>query len=339
MTKPIYPRIKERRRLLRTASGLMLGGVLSSRWPSARSIESTPAECIVPAKSGGGFDLSCQAAKRLLDQSGLLPVPVQVRYIPGGIGAIVYNQVVSKAPNRPEQLIAFSGGSLLNIAQGKFGPHTEANVRWVASIAMDYGVVAVRKHSHIRSLQDLISTMRAKPMDIVFGAGGTIGSQDWVKSAEIARAAQSDFKLIRYVAFEGGGDAISALEGGYVDVVPGDAAELTMHLNRGADVRVIAALSEERLPGILSSVPTAREQGFDISWPIIRGFYVGPRVSNAHYDRWVSVFQRLVELPGYRDHIIENGMQPYFLAGGDLTRYVVRQVGAYREVARRYKLL
>ena len=43
-----------------------------------------------------------------------------------------------------------------------------------------------------------------------------VGSQDWMKSALIARAAGVDYKAMRYVPFEGGGEAQTALPGGYI---------------------------------------------------------------------------------------------------------------------------
>jgi len=328
-----------RRRLFARAAAVALSAHLPGALRAMTRPGPSTAECIVPAKAGGGFDLTCKVAKSLLDRSGALSSPVKIRYVPGGIGAIVYKQTIMRSSDRAEELIAFSGGSLLNIAQRKFGPYAEDSVRWVASLAMDFGVVAVHRDSPIRNFKDLVTAVRARPMEIVFGAGGTIGSQDWIKSAEIARAAQYDFKLLRYVAFEGGGDAVSALERGYVHVMPGDASELTMHLKHGAAVRVVASFSEERLPGLLASVPTAREQGFDIVWPVARGFYVGPRVDDAAYEAWVSLFEKVAASADYRELMNENGMQPYFLGGRDLTRYVTRQVEAYRTLARQYQLL
>src|SRR3546814_7948631 len=72
----------------------------------------------------------------------------------------------------------------------------------------------------------------------------------------------------------------------------GDAAEACTMLEGGAPIRVLAVLNNERLPGKLSSVPTAKEQGFDIDGSIIRGFYVGPKVSDEQYNWWVQAFKK-----------------------------------------------
>lgn len=136
-------------------------------------------ECIAPAKPGGGFDLTCKLAQSLFAESKLLAQPMRITYMPGGIGALAYKTIVSQRPSDPDALVAFSGGSLLNLAQGKFGHHTVDDVRWVATIGADYGVLAVRKDSPWTSMQDLERALKADPARVVFGAGGVVGSQDW----------------------------------------------------------------------------------------------------------------------------------------------------------------
>lgn len=65
------------------------------------------------------------------------------------------------------------------------------------------------------------------------GAGGTVGSQDWMKVALVARAAGVDPRRLRYASFEGGGQAMAALLGGHIQVFPGDASEVKGQLEAG----------------------------------------------------------------------------------------------------------
>ena len=240
-------------------------------------------ECIAPAKPGGGFDLTCKLAQSALSDGKYIASPMRVSYMPGGIGAVAYNAIVAQRPAEANTIVAFSGGSLLNLAQGKFGRYTENDVRWLAGVGTDYGAVIVAEASPIKTMADLVAAVKADPTKVVFGAGGTVGSQDWTKAALTAKAAGLDPKSMRFVAFEGGGEAITALQGGHVQVYSGDASEAEEQMKAGAKIRVLAVMSDKRLEGSLAKVPTAREQGMDIEWPIIRGFYVGPKVSDADY--------------------------------------------------------
>ena len=70
-------------------------------------------ECVAPAQPGGGFDLTCRIAQRGLE--GALSNPVQVTFMPGGIGAVAINMFNTTRTDDPNAIVAFSSGSLLNM--------------------------------------------------------------------------------------------------------------------------------------------------------------------------------------------------------------------------------
>jgi putative tricarboxylic transport membrane protein len=327
----------------RVTTGIAVGiavGIGLAAWPgSARGAAPDPPVCIAPAKAGGGFDLTCQLAEQVLRDARMLHGAWQTRYLPGGIGALAWQHVQQRQPADGHALVAFSGGSLLNLAQGRFGPYGVRDVRWVASLGIDHGVLAVRRDSPFRSLADLMTALQRNPGGVVFGAGGTIGSQDWFKTALLARAAGVSHKALRFVAFEGGGDAFGALQGGHVQVVAGDAGEVGQMLAAGAPIRLLAVLSGERLAGQLAAVPTAGEQGHDLRWPIVRGFYVGPQVSDADYSAWVEAFASAMAAPGYAARRTAVGLIGPSLTGADLQAEVEREVTQYKALAREFGLM
>lgn len=295
-------------------------------------------ECIAPAKPGGGFDLSCKLVQKALLDGHFIAAPMHLRYLPGGIGAVAYSSVVAQNPAQAQTIVAFSGGSLLNLAQGKFGRHTENDVRWLAAVATDYGAVVVAQDSPYRTLADVMRALQADPSKVVLGAGGTLGSQDWMKAALLARASGANPKLMRFVAFEGGGEAMRALEGGHIQVFTGDAAETRQQMQAGARLRILAVMSEQRLPGDLSGVPTAREAGAPLYWPIVRGFYLGPHVSDADYAVWSDAFTRMLATPGFQQLRAERGLFPMALVGKELDRHVHQQVAQYRALIKEFGL-
>jgi putative tricarboxylic transport membrane protein len=287
---------------------------------------------------GGGFDLTCKLAQRSLMELNLLSSPMRVTYQPGGIGAVTYNTVVVQRATDSDLIVAFSGGSLLNLAQGKFGRYTEDDVRWVAAVGLDYGMLAVRFDSPYETLSDLIEALKKDPTVVVFGSGGTVGSQDWMKSAIIAKAAGVDYRAMRYVSFEGGGEAQTALLGGHIQTYSGDISEVQGMLE-GNRVRVLAVLSDERLPEPFAEVLTAKEQGYDVVWPILRGFYVGPRVSDADYQWWVQSFDSMMADPRFDAMRREFGMFPYAKTGVALDAIIKERMLIYRSLAEGFALI
>ena len=294
-------------------------------------------ECIAPAKPGGGFDLTCKLIQVSLLETGAIEKPMRVTYMPGGVGAVAYNAIVAQRSAEAGTLVAFSSGSLLNLAQSKFGRYSVGDVRWLASVGTDYGMIAVRKDSSYKNLKDLLTALEKNPDRVVIGAGGSIGSQDWMKAAKLAQKASVDPHKMRYVAFEGGGELVTALMGNHVQAISGDLSEMVPYL-QGDKFRVLAVFSENRLPGQLASVPTAREQGYDLVWPSIRGFYVGPKVSDAEYNWWIDIFSKLQQTDEFKKQRELRGLFEFNMNGPELDAYVKKQVEEYREQAKAFGL-
>lgn len=309
--------------------GTMMGAI-------ANPLDKT--ECIAAAQPGGGFDLTCKLAQSSLLDSGLIKNPMRVSYMPGGIGAVAYNAIVAQRPDEAGTIVAFSGGSLLNIAQGKFGRYNENDVRWLAGVGADFGAIVVAENSPYTDLKTLMEAVKKDSKKIVFGAGGTVGSQDWMKAALIAKSAGVNHKDMRFVAFEGGGEALTALQGGHIHVYSGDASEAITQLSAGAKIRILGVMAGERQTGQLAKFPTAKEQGYDIQWPIIRGFYVGPKVSDTDYALWVDTFNKVMKTPVFEKLRDERALFPFNKTGAELDAFVKNQVNQYRTLAKEFGL-
>jgi putative tricarboxylic transport membrane protein len=92
-------------------------------------------------------------------------------------------------------------------------------------------------------------------------------------------------------------------------------------------------------PGVLAAVPTAREQGYDIVWPVIRGVWMGPGVPDADYRRWVDAFARAQATPEFTQLRTATGLYPFSLTGDALTRWVKQAVLDYNRQAREFNLV
>ncbi len=321
-----------RRRVL--LSGGLAGGLAAAPQPWAWAVT----QCVVPAKAGGGFDATCQLLVELLAGSGS-GGPPRIVFQPGGIGALTYSEVVRGGRPHPRELVAFSTGTLLNIAQGRFGPWRPDRIRWVAALALDHGVVAVHRDAPWRTLAELLDAVRRQPSAVAFASGGTLGSQDWMKAALLARSAGVSHRALRVVAFEGGGDAVRALEGRHVQALCGDVGELSGQMARGAPLRALAVLSDARLRGSLAAVPTAAEQGVPVSWPILRGLYASADFPEAELAATVNSLAVALRLPSFDKAVLARGMTPLALTGEPLQQEVDAQLARLRAEARQMGLV
>ncbi|MEC9482481.1 MAG: tripartite tricarboxylate transporter substrate-binding protein [Halomonas sp.] len=311
------------------SSLLALSGALLAGLAQAQS-EAT--ECIAPAKPGGGYDLTCRLAANALQETGLIDKPMMVSYMPGGIGAVAYNHVNGVRNDDPNLIVAASTGAAVNLALGKFGQYDANEVRWLGALGADYGAIVVKADAPWQNLDQLMKDLETQPGKIVFGAGGTVGSQDWMKAALTAKAAGISPRDLRYVAFEGGGESLAALLGDHIQVFTGDMSELRPHLESGK-IRVLASLSEERLGGPYTEIPTAAEQGYDVQWPIWRGYYMGPDVSDEAYQAWVEKLKTLSEKEKFAELREARGLFPMSRFGDDFDSYVKGQVAQFKQLA------
>ena len=117
-------------KMLRT---LLLPLLAAACW-QAHAGQPAGAECLVPSKPGGAMDLTCKLAQHALPGEPGAPA-LRLSYMPGGVGAVAWHTLVSQRRNEPNTLVAFSGGSVLNLARGKFGKASADDVRWVAAFA------------------------------------------------------------------------------------------------------------------------------------------------------------------------------------------------------------
>lgn len=295
-------------------------------------------ECIAPANPGGGWDLTCRTAGRALGELDLAPGMVRVTNIPGAGGGIGYAHTVSQRHGDPNVLVAASPATVLRLAQGQFAHLTEDDVRWLGAVATDHGVVAVQPEAPWDTLEELVRDWRADPRSIVVSGGSAVGGQDHMKILLLAEQAGIPPRSVRYVPFDGGGEALTALLGGFVDVFSGDVTQGESQFEAG-NLRILAVLAAERMDGVLADVPTARELGYPVEWVTWRGFYAPAGIADSTYHRWVQVLDSLATSPQWERAREQARLAPFLLLGEEFETFVHEQVRELRDLSRRLGLV
>ena len=295
-------------------------------------------ECLAPANAGGGWDLTCRSVARVLRDLDLSPGLVRTTNLPGAGGGVAYARTVARRSDDPNLLVAASPATVLRLAQRQFGSLTEDDVRWAGAVGAEYGVLAVAADAPWRSLEDLLAEWRRDPGSLVVSGGSAVAGQDHMKVLLLAHRAGIDPRRIRYVPFDGGGEAMTALLGGFVQVFSGEASEVEGQVDAGR-LRVLVTLSPERLEGPLAGVPTARESGVDVTWVTWRGFYVPPDITEEEYDRWVEVLARVGRSEEWAEARRVNRLQPFYMVGEEFSEFVHAQVADFRQMSREIGLI
>lgn len=290
-------------------------------------------ECLAPAAAGGGWDLTCRAVGRVLQQLDLSPGSVRTTNLPGAGGGVAFARTVAQRGDDPNLFVAASPSTVLRLAQRQYGSLAEDDVRWAGAIGAEYGVLAVAADAPWLTLGDLVRTLREEPGSVIVSGGSAVAGQDHMKVLLLAQRAGVDPLGIRYVPFDGGGEAMTALLGGFVQLFAGEASEIEAQMAAGR-LRALAVLAPERMTGPLSEIPTARESGIDLTWVTWRGFYVPAGISEDAYQRWVEVLRGVGTSDAWAEARRQYRLEPFFVVGEEFEALVRRQVAEFRQMSR-----
>ena len=278
-------------------------------------------ECIAPANAGGGWDFTCRQVGKILYDLKLVDNPVQVTNMAGAGGGLAYSHVVAERNTDEDLIVAASSATTTRLAQNAFGGATADQVRFVGAIGGDPGVIVVAKDSPFQSLTDMVEAIKADPGSVAFAGGSAAGGFDHMKPLQVLKAAGfTDIRKIKYIAVDGGADAITQTIGGFTQAMTGDMSEIVGFIKSG-EVRALAVLTEERVPGF-EDIPTAKEQGYDVVAVNWRGLYVPKGISDEAFNGWAERLQAVADSQEWKDVMAANGLAPFTKVGGDFQMWI-----------------
>ena len=290
-------------------------------------------ECIAPAGVGGGWDFTCRQIGKIMFDIGAVDKPIQVTNMSGGGGGLAFNHVVAERNDDDDLIVAASVATSTRLAQNAYAGRTADEVRFVGAIGIDPGVIVVAADSPYKSLSDLLNAVTADPSSVTFAGGSAVGGFDHMKPLMLAnRAGLSDITKLKYLGVDGGGEAITQTIGGFTQAMSGDMSEIVGFIASG-DVRALAVLTEERVPGF-EDIPTAVEQGYDVIAGNWRGLYIPRGVSDETFDMWAGKLQQVADSPEWAEAMAANGLAPFTMVGRDFQGYVDNLVLEIRQMSK-----
>lgn len=252
-------------------------------WKPERNVELT-----IPTSPGGSNDIAGRIVHKLWNELKLLPVASSVANRSGGEHIVGYTYIQQRAGD-PHHIGLMSTPMLLNPIEGRT-QLTHNDLTPIAYLITEPMVAVVRADSPIQTGKDLVEALEKNPgaLSIALTSNGhriSIGLP--------LQRAGVNVKAVRMPAFKGGGETTTAVLGGHADVQITSVSTSVPHVT-GGQMRAIAVSSTRRLGGVMASVPTWQELGYQSSgsW---KGIVAPKGLTPAQIAFWEEVMRRTAQ--------------------------------------------
>lgn len=282
-----------------------------------------PIEIVVPFSPGGASDQMARTIQGIIQKNGFAKTPIIVVNKPAAAGAEAMLDIKTSGGDA-HKLITTSSGIFLTPMT------TRLDVNWrnftpVAMLAQDAFGLWVNAASPYKSAADLIQAAKtADPALKVGGTGSKREDQLIVTGIEDATGTK-----LTYIPHNGGGAASTQLAGNHIDADTNNPAEEIANW-RGGSTRPLCIFSTEKLPYSekvtaelgWSDIPTCTSEGLDVSYQMLRGFFMPGDVTPEQQAYYADLFKKVAENQEWKDYMARNALIPDFREGKDFVTFL-----------------
>lgn len=274
-------------------------------------------EVVAAGEPGGGIDIFSRAMQQSLKEEGLFTKSMTITNRGGG-GGNTTMAALQKKRGDPYTLATNTNRVYLNQIAGTTDLTMGKDFVPIAQLMTEYLVLAVKKDSPYKSAKDVMAALKRDPKSVNFGVG-TVPSDDQLNILQAADSQGVDPGALKVVAFRSGGDLMTQLLGGRVDVISTGLSE-TLEQYKAGKVRLLAISAAERQQGAVADVPTWKEQGIDIVIEHWRGVFGPAGMPQEAIDYWVETLRKMSESEAWQKQLERNQWSPLFRSGKEFEK-------------------
>ncbi|MGI9279043.1 MAG: tripartite tricarboxylate transporter substrate binding protein [Endozoicomonas sp.] len=256
-----------------------------------------------------------------MNRSGIIE-KVSYENMSGGGGGRAIAYLIETAKRQEGTLMVNSTPIVIRSLQKVF-PQSFRDLTPVAAVIGDYGVLAVRSDSEIKTFGDALKIFQANSRKLKVAGGSVAGSMDHLIAAMIFQAAGENPRKVRYIPYDAGGKAMAGLLSGETQLLATGLGE-ALEMERSGKIRIIGVTADERLPSA-SHIPTFKEQAVDASFVNWRGVFGPPGLDSAKVTAYGDLIQKMYETEEWQKVRDANGWVEIYKSGNEFMAYLENQ--------------
>jgi putative tricarboxylic transport membrane protein len=293
---------------------------------SGKAFPSDNIEVIAPATPGGGWDGTARAIQKILKDEGIVEENINVVNKPGGSGEVGWQYLSSKDAHH----LAIDSSLLITnnlLGQSKL---TYEDFTPLATLTTEWVSIAVQNESKIQSAKEVMEQLKKDPTSLKIAVAPGLGNNDHLSFVQAAKTYGIDVTKLNFLVYESGGDVVTALLGGHVDVATMSVSE-SKEQHLAGNFRIISVSSEERLEG-LEEVPTWIEQGVDMVFPHWRGIIGPPDMTEEEIAYWDKAIGEMVKTDAWKEVMENNEWSDFYKNSSESAKFLEEQTIMYDEL-------
>jgi tripartite-type tricarboxylate transporter receptor subunit TctC len=283
-------------------------------------------EIVVPAGTGGGADQMARMVQGIVQKHNLMSQPLVVVNKAGGAGAEGFLAVKQDKGDAHKLIITLSNLFTTPLATGV--PFNWKDLTPVAMLALDEFVLWVNAETPYKTAPDYMKAVKDGGAN-KFKMGGTGSKQeDQIITAALEQGTGAKFT---YVPYKGGGDVAVQLVGKHIDSSVNNPIEAVSQWRAGAlrplcvfDAKRIEV--KEKMTDTMSwnDIPTCKEQGLNVEYLMLRGFFTAPGVSQDVVDFYIDLFKKVRATQDWKDFMEKGAFNTSFMTGDEFKTWLAK---------------
>lgn len=272
---------------------------------------------IIQWGAGGSTDTVMRAVTPHAE--GVLGGTVVMQNVTGGVGAIALNQVAGGKADGYTLLMGAENPLLykvMGLGQKDYSDFIPINI-----LARGTPVLVAGKDAPFDDYAGMLAHIKEHPGEVRFGSTGP-GGLPSVVSAMIG-AVEGELDVI-FVPYDGDGPALTALQGGAIDVMPAVLGASIESIKAGAMKPLV--VFEEQPVAALPDVPTALavNPGYDkyLPWGPFFGIFVKAGTPDDAVAKLTAAYKEAAEQPGFLELMTNRAFTLMNISGAEAQAFL-----------------